>query len=214
MNLNDWIDVTSKSQDKISERHKDHAIRQKLDTNETTHLNLLEQRIRRLETVLGNDEQKLSFLTSLTNEKSLFETINVMSSKVCQLDPTHLEHIDARLHSIISKLTQISERKVQIDDLEKQNKISELYDLVNKSSDIRSSIPNLLSRLETLKDLHVEALQFSGAISYLDNLQQRLLESIETNEKDLTDLKNSFDKNSESIKSLLADFDKRIQALK
>jgi hypothetical protein len=57
-------------------------------------------------------------------------------------------------------------------------------------------------------------MQFSSALSYLDSLQSQATDSMKNNEKQLELMKESFEKNVEAIKSVLLDFDKRLQALK
>jgi hypothetical protein len=57
-------------------------------------------------------------------------------------------------------------------------------------------------------------MQFSSALSYLDSLQSQATDSLKNNEKQLELMKESFEKNVEAIKSVLLDFDKRLQALK
>jgi Dynamitin len=41
-----------------------------------------------------------------------------------------------------------------IEDAEKQNKISELYDLVHQSESMAAALPEVVDRLETLQGLH------------------------------------------------------------
>ena len=41
-----------------------------------------------------------------------------------------------------------------IEDAEKQNKISELYDLVHQSQSMAAALPEVVDRLEALQGLH------------------------------------------------------------
>ena len=41
-----------------------------------------------------------------------------------------------------------------IEDAEKQNKISELYDLVHQSESMAAALPEVVDRLEALQGLH------------------------------------------------------------
>lgn len=116
-------------------------------------INRIEQKIKRLENLIGNDDQKLSFLTNLTNGKSVSEAVNVLSIKVSQLDASSLDSIDGRLTSILHKLTQISDKKNTIEDAEKLNKIVKLHELVVKTDKQRAAIPAIASRLNSLSEL-------------------------------------------------------------
>ncbi|RWS29048.1 Dynactin subunit 2-A-like protein [Leptotrombidium deliense] len=180
---------------------------------ELAKINLVEQRIKRLENIVGNDDQKISFLTSLTNDKSLFEAVNVMSARISQFDSSHLESIEARLKSLLTKLNQVSEKKTQLEDAEKQNKIDELYDIVMKNEKCSASLPVIASRLNSLNDLHEQAIQFSSALSYIDSLQSQIEESMRNNEKELKELKEVFMGNIEVIKKSLDNLNKRIESL-
>lgn len=122
-------------------------------TNDLSKINALEQRLKKLELFLGNDESKKSFLTGLTDDKSLIEAVAYLSSKVAQLDSSHLEQLDGRITSLHQKLNQISDRKHQLDDLEKQNKVSELYDIVVKTEKVRASLPSIVTRLSSFQEV-------------------------------------------------------------
>jgi dynactin-2 len=177
-------------------------------------INAMEQRIKRLETLLGNDDNKISFLTSLTNEKTLSEAVQVLSARVGQLDGSQLEQMDGRLTSVLHKLNQMSEKKAILEDAEKQNKISELFDLMQKTDSYRASLPVVASRLNSVAELQEQAVQFSGAISYLDSMQSQIAESLKNNDEDLKLVRETFGQNMEFLKNTLEEMDKRINALK
>jgi hypothetical protein len=177
-------------------------------------VNRIDQKIKRLENLIGNDDQKLSFLTNLTNGKSVTEAVNVLSSKVSQLDASSLDSIDGRLTSILHKLTQISDKKTTIEDSEKLNKIVQLHELVVKTDKQRSAIPAIASRLNSLAELQEQAAQFSGALSYMDSLQSQIADSLKNNDADLKEMKGTFDQNMDYLKKTLEEYDKRINALK
>ena len=122
--------------------------------NDYVKLNSLEQRINKVENIVGGDVNKFSLLTTFTNDKNLFDAVQVLSSKVSKLDSNQLEKIDARLHMIIDKLSQISERKAQLEEIEKNSKINELYDLLFKSDKHSTQLNQVVERLENLNVLH------------------------------------------------------------
>ena len=122
--------------------------------NDYVKLNSLEQRINKIENIVGGDVNKFSLLTTFTNDKNLSDAVQVLSSKVSKLDSNQLEKIDARLHMIIDKLSQISERKAQLEEIEKNSKINELYDLLFKSDKHSAQLNQVVERLENLNVLH------------------------------------------------------------
>ncbi len=128
--------------------------------NDSSKINSLEQRIKRIETVLGANDNKHSFLSNYLKDKSLTESVQELGAKVAQFDQSSLERVDSRLHMITDKLSQIAERKVQFDELEKTSKLNELYELIIKSEKSRASLPNVLERLEVLSELQEQGFCF------------------------------------------------------
>lgn len=113
----------------------------------------LEQRIKHLESILGNDLDQLNKIPTYSNDKSIVEAVHTLSSKVAQLDSNHLEQIDSRLTSLLHKFNQLNDKKNELLDVEKQNKINDLYELVDKSNQNLDSVPAILARLENLEEL-------------------------------------------------------------
>ncbi|XP_054159420.1 dynactin subunit 2-like isoform X1 [Oppia nitens] len=186
---------------------------EKSSLSESSRVNALEQRIKRIETLLGSNDNKLSLLNNYLKDRNLSDAVQELSAKVSQFDQNSLERVDSRLHMITDKLSQIAERKQQFEDLEKNSKINELFDMIEKTEKSRATLPTVLQRLESLNELQEQALQFSSALSYLDSLQTQVVDSMKTNENELKVLKESLEKNVESVKQILFDFDKRLKAL-
>lgn len=113
----------------------------------------LEQRIKHLEDLLGNDLDQLHKIPTYSNEKSIVEVVHSISSKVAQLDSNHLEQIDSRLTSLLHKFNQLNDKKNELIDVEKQNKINDLYELVDKSNQNLDAVPAILTRLNNLEEL-------------------------------------------------------------
>ena len=121
---------------------------EKNSLNESSKVNSLEQRIKTIEAILGTNENKRSILNNYLKDKSLSEAVQELNAKVSQFDQSSLERVDSRLHMITDKLSQISERKQQFEDMEKNSKINELYELIGKSEKWRTTLPSVLQRLE------------------------------------------------------------------
>ena len=126
---------------------------QKNTLNESSKVNSLEQRIKTIETILGTNENKRLIFNNYLKDKSLSEAVQELGAKVSQFDQSSLQRVDSRLHMITDKLSQIAERKQQFEDLEKNSKINELYELIVKSEKWRTTLPNVLQRLEALSEL-------------------------------------------------------------
>ena len=48
----------------------------------------------------------------------------MLSARLALLEPTHLDHVEGRLHAIHTRMNSISEKKAAIEDADKQSKVS------------------------------------------------------------------------------------------
>ncbi|GFT72091.1 dynactin subunit 2 [Nephila pilipes] len=174
----------------------------------------LEQRLKNLENVIGQDKKKLSFLTSNTDGKSISAAISLLSSKLNLLEPSILDQLEGRFAILHQCMQQAAEKKHQVEDAEKQNKIAELYELAKKVDEMSSSLPQVVERLVSLKELHEQALQFSKALTQLDATQQQITSSLKNNGTLLKEVQGTFLKNTEMIETNIASLNSRIAALK
>ncbi|KAG8187399.1 hypothetical protein JTE90_016943 [Oedothorax gibbosus] len=174
----------------------------------------LEQRLRDLENVIGQDKKKLSFLTSNTDGKSINAAINLLSSKLNLLEPSYLDQVESRFAVLHQCMQQVAEKKHQIEDTEKQNKVAELYELAKKVDELSSSLPQVVERLVSLKELHEQALQFSKALTQLDTTQQQITNALKNNETMLKEVQGTFVKNTEMIETNITSLNTRIASLK
>ena len=69
-----------------------------------------------------------------TNTKNVTAAISVLNSPLALLEPSHLEHAEGCLADLLQKLDSISEKKVALEDSEKNNKVAKLYDMVTAKS--------------------------------------------------------------------------------
>lgn len=88
-------------------------------------LSVLDERLRRLETVLGigADTAKISTLTGSTAHKGLLEAAAKMSQASALLDRSHLDQLEARLTALSNRLGQMAERQSEL-DADTQNRVS------------------------------------------------------------------------------------------
>ncbi|XP_038076444.1 dynactin subunit 2-like [Patiria miniata] len=171
----------------------------------------LEQRLARLEAVIGQDPQKLSFLTADTSSKCLTEAVTQLQAQISLLDPIQLDHADARIQGLLQHLSQVKEKKKTAEDAGKESKISELYDMVEKWDGIADTVPAVVERLQALKDLHEQALQFSQALSHLDTAQQHLTTNLNGQDTLLKELQGSFAANMACIQANCQSLEERMK---
>jgi len=174
----------------------------------------IDMRLKSLEALLVPSSEKLSCLATETNQKNVVGSIEVLTSKLSLLEPSHLDHIEGRLASLAQKMNVISEKKSQVEDAEKQNKIAELYDICNKTEANSVALPELVDRLDALQLLHEKALGFSKAMTQLDSVQQKLDENLASNQKLLQDTQAKFSDNLSNIQNNFNHIETRLSALK
>ena len=91
---------------------------------ERQRLALFESRLEAVEKVLGPSAEKMSVLSVETNTKNISSAISVINSRLGLLEPVHLDHVEGRLAALLQKLNTVNEKKANLEDTEKNNKIA------------------------------------------------------------------------------------------
>lgn len=174
----------------------------------------LEQRLNKLEAVLGTSNENAARLAPSLQNQSVSSIVENLESRISLLDPSQIDSIELRLSGLVGKLDNIAEIASGLSDPEKDAKVSELYELVKKTESISRVLPQTISRLAALESLHREASDFSTSLSKLEALQLKLKSSLEGNEELLLSVEKGFAENVETIKKNMSGLDERLAALK
>ena len=161
----------------------------------------IDARLKNLEALLTCSSDNVSCMATETNQSSVVGAIEILTSKLSLLDPSHMDHVEGRLAALTNKMNVIAEKKSVLDDAEKQSKIAELYDFCNKTEATSMALPELVDRLDALQSLHEKALGFSKAMTQLDTVQQKLSGNIVSNEKLLQETQQKFSENLSNIQN-------------
>lgn len=180
----------------------------------TVKIATLEERLKKLENLVGTDSQKMSMLTSHTSSRNLSEAVQLLSSRLYLLEMPHLDQVEARLSLLQQKMQQLSEKKGLLDELDKAGKVNELYELLKKSDAMGSSLAQVVERLVCLQELHDQALQFSKSVSQLDVVQQHLSLALKNNSKHLTEVESNFTQNLDVITKNMSLLEEKLAAIK
>ena len=175
-------------------------------------LNQLEQKVRSLEVLLGEPSRSAGALSSITDSQTVMDAVQVLSKKVALLDPHHLDHLETRLSSLLQKLSSISEKKSGLEESSHEETIKSLVRLLEETQNERASLPSIVSRLNDLSIVEEQALQFSAAISFIDNLQSSIASDLKTSRDDLKSMKESLSENMKLFEKTMQDFEKRINS--
>lgn len=175
----------------------------------------LEERLDRLENVIGKNIDKTTVLTADTDNKSLIGSVATLNSKLSLLDASNTETVEARLNAVLQKMQKISEKKEEEAqaDPDKQKKIGDLFELTKKWEATAESLPQVVDRLVSLKELHEQALQFSQTLSYLDTAQQEVKTNLAANSDMQKQLQTNLVDNNKVIQQNVESIEKRLKAL-
>ena len=128
------------------------------------------------------------------------------------MDSSALDRIDARLHLIIEKLNQISDKKCSLTELDKEDKLNEIYNYYVKIDQNRTLIPNVLERVQVLNEIQDQASKFANTLNAMENIQNEIKASIESNNQSLANMKELFEKTM-NIQHIVDDFQQRLNLI-
>ncbi|XP_055016336.1 dynactin subunit 2 [Boleophthalmus pectinirostris] len=171
----------------------------------------LEKRLAELETAVGPGSDKPGPLSAGVQGGSLMDTIELLQARVSALDSATLDQVEARLQSVLGKMNEIAKHKAAIEDAETQNKVTQLYELVQKWDAVSTSVPQVVERLISLKELHEQAMQFGQLLTHLDTTQQMINSTLKDNNTLLTQVQQTMKENLVAIEENFAALDERMK---
>ncbi|XP_056129605.1 dynactin subunit 2 isoform X2 [Lampris incognitus] len=179
--------------------------------NESAKMSELEKRLAELEIAVGSGSDKQGPLSVGVQGVSLMDTMELLQARVSALDSTTLDQVEARLQSVLGKMNEIAKHKATIEDADTQNKVSQLYDTVQKWDAMATSIPQVVQRLIAVKELHEQAMQFGQLLTHLDTTQQMINNSLKDNNTLLTQVQQTMKENLMSIEENFSALDQRMK---
>lgn len=121
----------------------------------TTRIAELENRLHKLERLIGAQPEKLSRVVGTIGSGNLLEAVQQVSTKAALLQPDQLDIIEQRLTSLAAKMDTIGEKSnVSEKDAAAEQKIIELYGIAKRTEPIAQLLPNILHRMQALENLH------------------------------------------------------------
>uniref|UniRef100_A0A4W5KZ59 Dynactin 2 (p50) n=1 Tax=Hucho hucho TaxID=62062 RepID=A0A4W5KZ59_9TELE len=173
----------------------------------------LEKRLAELETAVGSGSDKPGPLSAGVQGGSLMDTMELLQARVSALDSATLDQVEARLQSVLGKMNEIAKHKATIEDAGTQNKVSQLYDVVQKWDAMATSLPQVVQRLMAVKELHEQAMQFGQLLTHLDTTQQMINNSLKDNGTLLSQVQTTMKENLLSVEENFAALDQRMKTL-
>ncbi|KAM3878242.1 dynactin subunit 2 [Diretmus argenteus] len=181
--------------------------------NESAKMAELEKRLAELESAVGSGSDKQGPLSAGAQGASLMDTMDLLQARVSALDSATLDQVEARLQSVLGKMNEIAKHKAAIEDADTQNKVSQLYDVVQKWDAMATSVPQVVQRLIAVKELHEQAMQFGQLLTHLDTTQQMINNSLKDNNTLLTQVQQTMKENLVAVEDNFSTLDQRMKKL-
>ncbi|XP_053564165.1 dynactin subunit 2 [Bombina bombina] len=173
----------------------------------------LEKRLGELEAAVKCDQDSQNPLTVGLQGSNLMDTVEILQGKVNMLDVASLDQVEARLQSVLGKMNEIAKHKAAIEDADTESKVHQLYDIVQKWDSMSSTLPQVVQRLVTLKQLHEQAMQFGQLLTHLDITQQMISTSLKENTAGLAMVQKAMKENLATVEDNFSSIDSRIKKL-
>uniref|UniRef100_A0A098LZ14 Dynactin subunit 2 n=1 Tax=Hypsiglena sp. JMG-2014 TaxID=1550645 RepID=A0A098LZ14_9SAUR len=173
----------------------------------------LEKRLAELEVSLRCEQDVQNPLSVGLQGASLMETVELLQAKVNSLDVATLDQVEARLQSVLGKVNEIAKHKATVEDADTQSKVHQLYELVQEWSPLASTLPEVVQRLVTVRQLHEQAMQFGQLLTHLDTTQQMIANSLKDNVTLLTQVQKAMKENLAAVEDNFANINSRVQKL-
>ncbi|XP_046597767.1 dynactin subunit 2 isoform X1 [Neodiprion lecontei] len=174
----------------------------------------LEQRLGRLENVIGTGNEKLSRLSQSIKTQGLVEAVQQLGAKAALLDATQLDGIESRLATLVHRMDNIAQQKASAPiSSDQEQKISEIYEVIKKTETMSQILPQTVNRMLALSTVHQQAAEFSRSLALLEELQGQISSGIESNKVMLKGVQESFASNLEAIKNNITAIDERVKKL-
>ncbi|XP_050770680.1 dynactin subunit 2-like [Gymnogyps californianus] len=173
----------------------------------------LEKRLAQLEATVRCEPESQHPLSVGLKGTSLMETLQLVQAKVNVLDVAVLDQVEARLQSVLAKVNEIAKHKATVQDADTQSKIHQIYETMQRWDPVASTLPDVVQRLVTLRDLHEQATQFGQVLVHLDTTQQEAAGALKDNSVLLAELQKTMKENLAIVEENFAEIDARIKRL-
>ncbi|XGW15727.1 hypothetical protein V3C99_001294 [Haemonchus contortus] len=129
----------------------------------------LEQRLRRIETLVGEADPC---------RQPIADFMEDVRFRLDVLNPSYIEGMETKLNSIISKLDQVDDKRQKSVDGEMETKVNDLLELMSKWDVVCAAMPSNLKKLQGLHRLHEQAQHFSERLSQLVGVRDQIEKAI------------------------------------
>jgi dynactin-2 len=191
----------------------------KTETAKFAHLSKLsevEERLAQLEGVVGNTDMRVSSTAGGldADQNDLSTAVLNLQAKVALLDSGHVSAIAEQLQEVLTLLGSVEEKSEEGEkETDRQTKVSEALEAMSRMKSIAPLIPDLISRLHALRDLHERAGQFASSVAVMADSQDQLTNQTAHLQSLLTEMEASFKENLATVQTNFANLESRFGAV-
>lgn len=115
----------------------------------------LEQRLARLENVIGTSNDKLAKFTQSLKTQGVVEAVQQLSAKAALLDSNQIEAMESRIATLAHRMDSLAQKKSAMQqDSEREQKIAEMYEVMKKVETSSDVVPQTINRMLALSAMH------------------------------------------------------------
>ena len=174
----------------------------------------IESRLAVLEQVVGQPSQKQLVLSAPTDCGSLAGAADLLASRRPLLQQNHLDHVEGRLAALAYKMNAISEQRAGVMGTDQEERAGRLAGEVATQAGLAPVLPDLLRRLERVRDLQKAAQHWSHTVDSAEQQQRETQQVIKDTEQLVQQAVESFDKNLSVVAEKFKDLQDKLQTVK
>jgi len=174
----------------------------------------IESRLAVLEQVVGQRSQKQLVLSAPTDCGSMAGAADLLASRRPLLQQNHLDHVEGRLAALAYKMNAISEQRAGVMGTDEEERAGRLAGEVATQAGLAPVLPDLLRRLERVRDLQKAAQHWSHTVDSAEQQQRETQQVIKDTERSVEQAVESFDKNLSVVAEKFKDLQDKLQTVK
>ena len=184
-------------------------------SNASESLALMDQRLARLEKLVGPAQlAKRRVLSVGTDNLALVDALEFLDSRKYTLAPEHLSHVEGRLAALALKLNSLKEQKDKVDAAKTATEVSLLFASLENRAGVVTVLPEMIERLEDLKELHQASSGWNSRISDISSDQEKTETLLAENEKEVDRTRSLLADGLKGVTSKLEKLQASLQTLK
>lgn len=177
----------------------------------------MEERVLKLERMLGNAQTGLKCGSSGNGSKSLLQRLEDMESLVSAVDAAVVEQTATKAKVIRADLEAASKARSKLSAAYKKEDtkmIQELYQQMVDLEGLSDYLPSLVERLSQLSGLHRQAATFSGRLDEVERAAQQMEATVGQIEGGMANLQSAMVVNLQTLEQNMAKLDEKLNSLK